>query len=158
MRLGVLGLLLFTAACATTKTESPRIRLDEETVALMTTVNAEEAERLRIALLRGQPPPPSAQLFSIDQLVRINPALGKIAMQLTDCEISRPIPPTDAQTTSGYMVMQRGGNPDEPCHGEASTSEQMSRWSDKAGELLLGLLVVGAAGFLVAAPFLFHIF
>jgi len=159
-QLGALSLLLLTAACSTTKesAQGAHLRMDEQTVAVMTAVNADEAERLRISLLRGQPPPPSAQLFSIDQLAHSNPALGKIAMQLADCEISRPIPPTDAQTSTGFLVLQRGGDADEPCHGEPSTTERMSQWSDKAGELLLGLLVVGLAGFLVAAPFIFHVF
>jgi hypothetical protein len=156
--LGLLGFMLL-AACSTTRdaTDAPRARLDQHTVAVMTTVNAEEAQRLRLELLRGQPPPPSAQLFSIDELIRTNPTLGKLASQLADCEISRPIRPTDQQTSTGYLVLQRGGDPDRPCHGSVSAADQES-WTDMAGELLLGLLLVGVAGFLAAAPFIFHIF
>lgn len=160
--LSLSGLLLL-AGCSTAKNAAgtPDIRLDQQTVAVMTTVDAEEAERLRLSLLRGQGLPASAQLFSIDELIRINPALGKIATQLADCEISRPIPPpaspTDRQTSNGYLVLQRGGDPDQPCHGSVSRADRES-WSDKAGEVLIGLLVVGMAGFLAAVPFLFHIF
>jgi len=155
----LLTLIPLAAACSTTKHagEAPRALLDQQTVAVMTTVNAEEAERLRLSLLRGQPLPTSAQLFSIDGLSQANPALGKLAAQLGDCEISRPIPPTDRQTSTGYLVLQRGGDPDRPCHGSVSAADQES-WTDKAGEVLLGLLMVGVIGFLAAAPFIFHVF
>ncbi|MBI3620887.1 MAG: hypothetical protein HY208_01670, partial [Nitrospirae bacterium] len=159
--LGLSGIILFAAACTTTKHagEALRALLDQQTVAVMTAVNAEEAERLRLSLLRGQPLPASAQLFSIDGLTQANPALGKLAAQLGDCEISRPIPPPippmDRQISTGYLVLQRGGDPDRPCHGAVSAADQES-WTDKAGELLLGLLMVGVVGFLVAAPFIFH--
>ncbi|MBI3621768.1 MAG: hypothetical protein HY208_06225 [Nitrospirae bacterium] len=156
------GLLLLTACATTTHSgEAPRALLDQQTVAVMTAVNAEEAERLRLSLLRGQPLPASAQFFSIDGLTQANPTLGKLAAQLGDCEISRPIPPPippmDRQTSTGYLVLQRGGDPDRPCHGSVSAADQES-WTDKAGELLLGLLMVGVVGFLVAAPFIFHVF
>jgi hypothetical protein len=162
--LGMVSVILLTAACSTGKEAAmaPRIRLDQQTVAVMTAVNVEEAERLRLSLLRGQPPPPSAHLVSIEELVRSDPALGKLAAQLMDCEISRPIPPptpsTNAQTSTGYLVLQRGGDPDQPCHGEPSMGDQMVQWSDMAGELLIGLLAIGVTGFLAAAPFIFHIF
>jgi len=158
LRFGV-PVLILLAACSTTKeaAEQPDVQLDQETVAVMTTVNAEEAQRLRLSLLRGQAPPASARLFSIDTLLQVNPALGKLASQLAECEISRPLPPSDPQTGTGYLVLQRGGDPDRPCHGSVSAADKES-WSDKAGELLLGVLMVGLAGFLAAAPFLFHIF
>jgi len=136
---------------------APRLVLDRNSVAVMTALNAEEADRLRLSLLRGQPPPPSAQIFLIDDLNRSNPVLGKVAAQLADCEISPPIPPTDAQTSSGYLVLQRGGDPDQPCHGSVSASDQEA-WTDKAGQLLVGVLLIGVVGFMVAAPFIFHIF
>jgi hypothetical protein len=58
----------------------------------------------------------------------------------------------------GYRVLQRGGDPDQPCHGEASMGDQIAQWGDKAGELLVSLLVIGVTGFLIAVPFIFHIF
>jgi hypothetical protein len=157
--LGLSGIIFFTAACSTTKHagEAPRTILDQQTVAVMITANAEEAERLRLSLLRGQPLPPSAQLFSIEGLTQADPTLGKLASQLADCEISRPIAPANRQTSTGYLVLQRGGDPDRPCHGSVSAADEES-WSDKAGALLLGLLMVGVAGFLIAAPFIFHVF
>jgi hypothetical protein len=160
---GVLTILLLPA-CSTTRgtTEGPRFRLDRQTIAVMSAANEEEAERLRLELLRGQPPPPSAHLVSIEELVRTNPALGNVAAQLMDCEVSRtiapPVAPTDAQTGTDYLVLQRGGDPDQPCHGEANMGDQIAHWGDKAGELLVSLLAIGVAGFLAAAPFIFHIF
>jgi hypothetical protein len=165
-RLGILSAILLaivcsTGACSTGKeAAAPRIHLDHQTVAVMTEVNPEEAERLRLSLLRGQPLPPSAQLFSIEDLDRTNPALGKVAAQLMDCEISRVIPPaassTDARNSTGFLVLQRGGDQDQPCHGSANDDQES--WADKAGELMVGLLVIGVAGFLAAAPFIFHVF
>jgi len=155
----ILPLVLLLSACSTGReaASAPRVILDRQTVAVMTAVNAEEADRLRLSLLRGEPPPPSAQLISIDELNRSNPALGRVAVQLADCEISPPIPPMDAQTSSGYLVLQRGGDPDHPCHGSVVAADQES-WTDKAGELLIGVLVIGVVGFLAAAPFIFHVF
>jgi len=160
--LGMMSALLLTMACSTGReAAAPRIRLDQQTVAVMTAVNSEEAERLRLTLLRGQLLPPSAQLYSIDELVRSNPALGKVAAQLMDCEVSRVIPPptpsTGAQSGTGYLVLQRGGDPDQPCHGPVNDADRES-WADKAGELVIGLLMIGVTGFLAAVPFLFHIF
>jgi len=157
----VVGLLnvLLLPACTTGReaATAPRIHLDRQTVAVMTAVNEEEAERLRLTLLRGDPPPASAHLVSIGELSQSNPTLGHVASKLMDCEISRPIAPTDAQTSTGYLVLQRGGSPDQPCYGSVSEDDHES-WSDKAGELLLGLLMIGVVGFLVAAPFIFHVF
>lgn len=157
--LSSLPVVLLLSACSTGReaATAPRIRLDQQTVAVMTAVNAEEADRLRLSLLRGQPPPPSAQLFSIDELARSNQVLGKMAAQLADCEISPTIPPTDAQTSTGYLVLQRGGDPDQPCHGSVNDADHES-WADKAGEVVVGLLVICVAGFMAAAPFLLHIF
>jgi hypothetical protein len=158
----LLAIVCSTGACSTGKeATAPRLHLDHQTVAVMTEVNPEEAERLRLTLLRGQPLPPSAQLFSIEDLVRTNPMLGKVAARLMDCEISRVIPPpaysTDAHINTGYLVLQRGGDQDRPCHGPAYDIDQES-WTDKAGELMVGLLVIGVVGFLAAVPFIFHVF
>jgi hypothetical protein len=154
-----LPVVLLLSACSTGReaATAPRLILDRQTVAIMTAANAEEADRLRLSLLRGQPPPSSAQLISIDELNRSNPTLGNVAAQLADCEISPPLPPTDTQTSSGYLVLQRGGDPEQPCHGSVIAADQES-WTDKAGELLVGVLVIGMVGFLAAAPFIFHIF
>jgi hypothetical protein len=160
--LSLISTILLTVACSTGReAAAPRIRLDQQTVAVMTAVNFEEAERLRLTLLRGQLIPPSAHLYSIDELDRSNPALGKIAARLTNCEISQVIPPptpsTGAQRETGYLVLQRGGDPDQPCHGSLNDADDES-WSDKAGELVIGLLVICVTGFLAAVPFIFHVF
>jgi hypothetical protein len=150
-----LSLFLTTAACSTAKTatDAPRVTFDRRSIAMMTVPTTDDAERLRQSLLRGELLPPSARIVPVGELDRINPSLSKIAAQLAECEIS---PPIATSTSAGYVVLQRGSDPDNPCEGTPQPlSDRLKKAGDTAGEILMGLLVVGLVGFGIAAPFLF---
>lgn len=153
-------LLAVAAACSTPGAviDGDRPAFDRRSVALMRTHTLEEAERLRSALLRGEPLPSATAIVPISELDQLDPALSKIAAQLGECHISSPIPPGQNRRDGDYTLLQRGSDAATPCQGGAPAPPPRSLYetiNERAGELLIGLLVVGLAGFLIAVPFLF---
>jgi hypothetical protein len=121
----------------------------------MTVPTAEVAEELRLSLLGGKPIPSTAEIIPVSQLDRINPALGKAAARLGECQISQPIPPMGNATGNAYIVLQRGGNPGSSCQPAKPDSQGFfQRFDEKAGEVFIGILAVGLTGLLIALPFI----
>ena len=117
----------------------------------------DEAERLRDKLRRGEPLPASATIMPLAELDRFDAEFSKVAARLGECAISQPIPPGHGRTGSDYVVLQRGSDGDTPCHGAAPAPTERSTYEtveEHAGQVLLGLLLVGLAGLLIALPFL----
>jgi hypothetical protein len=148
--------LMFTAACASRPIalESAPVGFDRRSVAIITTPSAMEADDIRKALREGAATPPSARIVPIGELDRINPSLSTVAIRLRECEVSEPMLSNEAK--GGYVLLQRGGELDAPCRQPPpGLGEQARRVEERAGELLMGLLLVGLIGFLAVLPFLF---
>lgn len=154
------GLLLTAAACSTPApvldepARPPDSAFDRRFVAVMRTSNLEAAERLRNAVLGGEPPP-SALIVPIGELERINPSLSPIAARLGECAVSQAIATNAGPEGAGYVVLQRGGEPGDTCRPSTmGLAERAQRAEEWAGELFIGLLVVGLVVLGVALPFL----
>ncbi|MEW6325455.1 MAG: hypothetical protein AB1515_08740 [Nitrospirota bacterium] len=161
-RRGIRWIILpvLAAACSTTGptvNDDRRAAFDRNAVALIRTFSADEAGRIRQALLRGEPFPASTAIVPIGELDRIHPSLSLIATRLRDCEISEPIASNAGREGAEFVLLQRGGGRATPCHGEmpAETRSLYQRIDEWGGELLIGLLLIGLAGALAALPFLF---
>ena len=146
------------AGCAGPRPVSGEVShsFDRRSVVMMTVSTAEEGERLRSSLLEGAPLPQSATVIPINRLDQLNPELSKTAMQLNDCEISPPLRLKGASGRESIVVLQRGHNATPPCYGATkSFSDRYHDFEEKAGQLLIGLLMVGIAGLAIVVPYLF---
>jgi hypothetical protein len=159
VRFVCLVLMLSTVGCTVklVGSEGQRTAFTQKTVALMRAPTAQAAESLRQSLLRGESLPPTAEIISIAKLDRISTVLSNVAAGLGDCQVSQSIPPAENTTGNGYIVLQKGGDPEGPCRGEEQNSPGFFQEMDeKIGELFMGLLLVGLTGLLIALPFILH--
>lgn len=153
-----LSIILLLLGCATHggMTERQRADFSRGTIALITAPDAETAEVIRKSLKRGAPLPPDAEIIPVVRLDRTDPALARAAARLQDCEVSAVIPPS-VPAESRYKIVQRGGPPYSACRGGdrgRSFAEMYEKFDEKAGELLMGLLVVGLVALSIALPFI----
>ena len=154
-------IVLLINGCATPRAplEAPPVRFDRQMVALMTESTYEDAEFRRQSLLRREPLPSYANVMPIGELDQVNPSLSIVAMHLRACEVSSVITSGRADGTRYYVLLQRGGDNDTTCTKEEMTiGERLKKMDEIGGELLMGILLVGLAGFLIAAPFFINIF
>jgi hypothetical protein len=117
----------------------------------------DEAEQLRDKLRRGDPLPPTTTIIPFAELDRLDPELSTVAARLGECAISQTIPPRQGRMGGDYVLLQRGSDAETPCHGAAPAPPERSTYdtfNEHAGQLLMGLLMVGLAGLLIALPFL----
>ena len=127
-------------------------------VALMTESTYEDAEFRRQSLLRREPLPSYANVMPISELDQMDPLLSTTATRLTTCGVSPVIKSARADDTVGFVILQRGSDDGSTCEKKGLTfTERMKKIDEVGGELLMGILLVGLAGFLIAAPFLFGI-
>jgi hypothetical protein len=117
----------------------------------------DETERLRDKLRRGDPLPPTTTIVPLAELDRLDPELSTIAARLGECAISQPIPPRQGRMGGDYVLLQRGGDAETPCQEAVPAPPERSTYdtiNEHAGQVLIGLLMVGLAGLLIALPFL----
>ena len=156
-RLFYIPLMLLAVGCATNRVgnEGPKTAFTQKTVALMIVPTAEAAEILRLSLLQGKSLPPDAEIIPIRQLDQISTVLSKAAAELRDCDVSRPIPPTETTLGNAYIVLQRGSATGNSCRPiEPDQQSFFQKIDEKGGEVLIGLLSVGLTLLLIALPFI----
>jgi len=156
-------LLVIAAACSTPRAasdghqEADRPAFDRRSVALMRLHSFDEAEQLRDKLRRGDPLPPTTTIIPLAELDRLDPELSTVAARLGECAISQPIPPGHGRMDGDYALLQRGSSAETPCEGAVPVPPERSTYDtieEHAGQVLIGLLMVGLAGLLIALPFL----
>jgi hypothetical protein len=150
-------LILLATGCTTkrTATEGPKTVFNRNTVALMIMPMFEDAEILRLSLVRGKPLPASAEIIPIPQLENISRVLSKAAVGLRECGVSRVIPPAETNIGNAYIVLQKGSATGDCQMTDQDSQTFFQKIDEKGGEILIGLLSIALAVFLAALPFIF---
>ena len=148
-------MFLFFPACSLKHPDIHQrdLTLTPRTVALISAPTYDEATQISTSLQQGGHLPKSARLVSLKQLDQISPLIAKLALQLKRCEVSSPL---EDPSGTGYLIMMIKNDSDKPCKKPKKPfSESIKNLSDTAGQIMIGLLLVGGTAFLAALPFLF---
>ena len=129
------------------------LTITPRSVALISTPTYEEATQVFNALRQGAALPKSARSVSLKQLDQISPLIAKRALPLKRCEISSPM---ENPSGTGYLIIMMKNDSDKACNKPKKLfSDSLKIFSDTAGQIMMGLLLVGGTFFLAALPFLF---
>jgi len=149
--------MLLAIGCATKRavSEESKAAFNQDSVALMIMPTFEDAEVLRLSLARGKPPPPSAEIVPIRQLIGISVVLNKVAAGLRECGVSRVMPPAETNISNAYIVLQKGSATGNSCEFiDKDSQSPMQKIDEKGGEILIGFLAIALAALLAALPFI----
>ncbi len=148
-------IFIFLSACSLKHLDihPSDLPLASRTVALISTPTYEEAVQVSNTIQQGGLLPKSARSVSLKQLDQISPLIAKHALPLKRCEVSSPL---KNPSGTGYLLIMLKGDPNKPCSKPKKPfSETLKNFSDAAGQIMIGLLLVGGTVFLAALPFLF---